>query len=55
MNKKEQKEKIVKAVVDALQFLSVEQCKKVLEFIALMPGEGKGEVFPKNGDQEKDS
>jgi hypothetical protein len=43
------------AVNVAIKFLTLEQLRLVLEFIALLPGEGKGEIHPKNGDQTKDS
>jgi SAM-dependent MidA family methyltransferase len=40
---------------DSVKKLTAAQCDEVLAFMVDMPGEGKGEIYPKNGDQEKDS
>jgi hypothetical protein len=31
---------------EIIGLLSMEQAKQILEFIALMPGEGKGRIYP---------
>jgi hypothetical protein len=33
---------------ESVKKLNMEQIDKVLEFIATMPGEGKGEIYPKD-------
>ena len=42
-------------ITDSIKVLNGTQLDQVLEFIALMPGEGKGEIHPRNGGTETDS
>lgn len=49
------KQAMEKAITEAVKYLTAEQCRQVLEFIALLPGEGKGEIYPKKGGTETDS